>query len=78
MLTIYKALLAPGYFPRKFKEATLTMMPILGKPLTDPNNYRRVSLLEVPRKTYERTANYRVRCHLENSPYSPSQFTGGN
>ena len=50
LLAIYNAMLNTGYFPKKFKEAMITMIPKPGKPLTNPNNYRPVSLLKVPGK----------------------------
>lgn len=75
LLTIYNAMINTGFFPRKFKEATLTMIPKPGKPTTDPKNYRPISLLEVPGKIFERIINLRLRCHLEeNNLYNPSQY----
>ena len=73
--TIYNAMINTGYFPKKFKEATITMIPKPGKPHTDPRNYRPISLLEVPGKIFERIINSRLRTHLEeNNLYNPSQY----
>lgn len=75
LLTIYNAMINTGYFPRKYKEATITMIPKPGKPQTDPRNYRPISLLEVPGKIFERIINSRLRHHLqENNLYNPSQY----
>ena len=75
LLTIYNALVNTGYFPEKFKEATITMIPKPGMPPTDPRNYRPISLLEVPGKIFERIINTRLRHHLqENNLYNPSQY----
>ncbi len=75
LLTIYNAMLSTGYFPKLFKEATITMIHKPGKRDTDPKNYRPISLLEVPGKILERVINLRLRGHLEdNNLYNPYQY----
>ena len=47
---IYSACLATGYLPKIFKEAKIVMVPTAGKSPTQIENYRPISLLEVPAK----------------------------
>ena len=69
VLDIYTKLLnislSMGYFPNVFKHAKIKLIPKPNKPSTDPNNYRPISLLEVPGKLYEKIINTRVRTYLE-------------
>lgn len=62
---IYNAALSTGYFPDKFKSATIKLIPKHGKDPHNPQNYRPISLLEVPGKIFERIINQRLRIHLE-------------
>ncbi|XP_063597039.1 uncharacterized protein LOC134773596 [Penaeus indicus] len=59
--------LATGYFPDKFKHATLTLIPKPGKSTHQVGNYRPISLLEVPGKLLERVITQRLIPHLENN-----------
>ena len=58
VLEIYTKLLnisfSMGYFPLIFKHAKIKLIPKPNKPSIDPNNYRPISLLEVPGKIYEK------------------------
>ena len=72
---LYNAALASGYFPETFKRATVTFIPKKQKQLTDPLNFRPISLLETIGKTFERIINNRLRTHLEdNDLLSHRQF----
>jgi len=64
---IFNAALATGYFPDKFKHATLTLIPKPGKSAHEVGNYRPISLLEVPGKLLERVITQRLIPHLENN-----------
>lgn len=68
---LFNASLAFEYFPPFFKSATVCLIPKPGKGLTDPKNYRPISLLEILGKTFERLVNMRLRTHLETT-YLPS------
>lgn len=64
---IFNASLSAGYFPDKFKTATIKFIPKQGKNIKIPTNYRPISLLEVPGKLFERIINYRIKIHLEDN-----------
>lgn len=67
LINILNASLASGYFPQRFKTALLTLIPKAGKPPNRPENFRPISLLEIPGKIFERILNTRLQSHLENS-----------
>ena len=46
-----------GYFPIIFKNGLIILIPKPGKDPKDPNNYRPITLLEVPGKILERLMN---------------------
>lgn len=72
---IFNATLSAGYFPDKFKTATIKFIPKQGKNIKLPSNYRPISLLEVPGKILERIINYRLKIHLEeNQLHNTLQF----
>lgn len=60
-----------GYFPQKFKEAKIILIPKPNKKGTDPRDYRPISLLEVPGKIYEKILNKRLRHYLESNNMFP-------
>lgn len=61
---IFNASLSLGYFPGKFKEATLKLIPKRGKNPHHTKNFRPIFLLEVPGKIFE-IINHRIRTFLE-------------
>ena len=65
LLEIFNAALSAGYFPSPFNGAVMRMIPKAGKVPTRPENYRPISLLEVPGKTLERVVARQLRHHLE-------------
>ena len=72
---IYNASMSIGYFPDSWKESTIKLIPKTGKDPHDVNNYRPISLLEVPGKIYERIINARLKRHLEiTDAYHDNQF----
>jgi len=73
---LYNASLACGYFPRTFKTANIRLIPKPQKSLTDPSNYRPISLLEGLGKTFERLILYRLRTHLETNNLIPNTQFG--
>ena len=75
LTNIYNNTLSAGYFPDKWKQAILRLIPKEGKSPHTPQNYRPISLLEVPGKILERVVNTRLKIHLENNNmYNPNQF----
>ena len=80
VLDIYTKLLnislSMGYFPTIFKHAKIKLLPKPNKLSTDPNNYRPISLLEVPGKIFEKIINLRVRTHLEINNTLPTSQHG--
>lgn len=72
---LFNASLASGFFPQNFKSATVKFIPKQGKPHTDPQNFRPISLLEVTGKSHEKIINQRPRSHLEDENLlSPKQL----
>ena len=57
--------MATGYFPTDFKLAKVVMIPKQGKNQNRVENYRPISLLEVPGKILERIISVEVTQHLE-------------
>lgn len=64
---IFNTSLASGYFPAKFKTALITLIPKAGKTPNRPENFRPISLLEIPGKLPEKIINKRPLCYLENN-----------
>lgn len=75
LVRIYNATISAGYFPDKWKQATMRLIPKPGKNPQLARNYRPISLLEVPGKILERVINRKLREHLEdNNLYHSNQF----
>ena len=75
LLEIFNAALSAGYFPTAYKGAVMRMIPKAGKVLTRPENYRPISLLEVPGKMLERVITRRLQSHLEETnSLHPAQY----
>ena len=72
---VFSASLSSGYFPHRFKHATMVFIPKSGKTHTNPLNYRPISLLETPGKVYEKLLNERIRDYAEdNNLQDPQQY----
>lgn len=72
---IYNNALSAGYFPDKWKKALVRLIPKPDKSPYIPQNYRPISLLEVPGKFFERIINMRLKTYLEtNNKYNINQF----
>lgn len=65
LASIYNVSLASGYFPKRFKTAVIALIPKAGKPPNKPENFRPISLLEIPGKIFKRIINKRLKAHLE-------------
>lgn len=75
LLDIYNATISAGYYPDKWKQATMRLIPKQGKNQHLACNYRPISLLEVPGKILERIVNRKLREHLEDHDlYHINQF----
>ena len=61
---LYNCALSIGKFPKIFKQANIVMIPKKNPP-THINDFRPISLLEVPGKVLEKIINKRLRPHLE-------------
>ena len=64
MLDIYNASLSAGYFPHKFKNDMVIMIPKDGRSRS-VDNFRPISLLEVHGKLLEKIINNSLMFHLE-------------
>lgn len=72
---IYNASISAGYFPDIWKKSIIKLIPKSGKDPHLPQNYRPISLLEVPGKMLERILNNRLKNHLEyHSKHYHNQF----
>jgi len=75
MNTIFNWALSVGYFPTKFKNAIMVLIPKAGKDPQKVENYRPISLLEIPGKIFEKIINDRVKMHMENNGlFNPNQY----
>ncbi len=73
---LFNISLSMGYFPDIYKHAKLKLIPKPKKQPTDPNNYRPISLLEVPGKLFEKFINKRLQNHLETHNLIPTTQHG--
>ena len=75
MTDLYNASLSTGYFPSRFKSAIAALIPKPNKDLTNPKNYRPISLLETIGKFFEKIINRRLRRYFDdNDLISSKQF----
>ena len=75
IISLYNAIIASKYWPMLFKKSKMVFAPKPGKSLTDPLNYRPISLLEILAKILERIINNRLLFYLEyNNILPPNQF----
>ena len=58
-------MLLTRYFLETLKKGTSYLIPKLGKDITNPSNYRSITLLESIAKSFEKIMNTRLRTHLE-------------
>ena len=72
---IYNWALSMGYFPIKFKNAIMILILKAGKDPKKVENYRPISLLEIPGKIFEKIINNRITMYMENnSIFNDAQF----
>ncbi len=65
MLTnIFNACFSIGYFPAAFKKATIKLIPKENKTPKNPNNYRSISLLDVPGNIFEKLLEGRLNAYI--------------
>ena len=77
MLTkIVNACLRTSHFPTSWKHAVVTAIPKPGKDITNPTNYRPISLLPVMSKILERVVLTRIEGHIEQRNVVPPQQFG--
>ena len=76
LLNIYNSCLDLGYFPNKWKIASVIILPKPNKPNYDsPNCYRPISLLPRFAKILEKFIHTKTSAHLISSPkYNKNQF----
>ena len=74
LVYVYNAALSIGHFPSPWKSARVVMIPKKESASTI-NDYRPISLLEVPGKIFEKLLNQRVAKHMEDGQlYNSFQF----
>ena len=67
--------LSMGYFPDFYKRGLITFLGKQGKTLTDAQNYRPISLLEIPGKIVEKIIQNRLLKFLwDNNLVNPNQY----
>ena len=72
---VYNWALSMGYFPVKFKNAIMILIPKAGKDPKKVENYRPISLLEIPGKIFEKIINNRITIYMENNNiFNEAQF----
>ena len=65
IIMLFNASLSLGYFPEKWKSATIKMIPKSGKDKKEAKNWRPISLLSCLGKLYERVISSRLSSYLE-------------
>ncbi len=73
---IFNDTLSLGYFPDKFKQGIINLIPKANKSLMEPINYRPITLLEVPGKILERIINKKVKFFIQSQDILPSSQHG--
>lgn len=73
---IFNACLALGYFPVGWKHANVIAIPKANKDITNPGNYRPISLLSSLSKILERLILARMNRHLESEEIIPHEQFG--
>lgn len=73
---IFSACLRLCYFPKNWKHALITAIPKPGKDITNPVNYRPISLLPTMSKLLERIILVRLEQHLQTAQIIPDQQFG--
>ena len=66
MTDLFNGCLRQAYFLKKWRKATVIVIPKQGKDASRPDNLRPISLLSATSKVYERLVQRRVREHLIN------------
>lgn len=67
--------LSMGYFPAKYKQGLVILIPKPGKSPKHPANYRPITLLEVPGKIFEKIITTRFNNYLEtNGKLNDNQY----
>ena len=75
MTDLFNACFRLAYFPKKWRKATVIVIPKQGKDATRSDNLRPISLLSATSKVFERLVQRRVREHLTNfDVLVPEQF----
>ena len=65
LASLFNSIVHLGYFPSIWKSGHIVMLHKPGKPKTDPNNYRPITLNSCICKTLERIINGRLNNYLE-------------
>ena len=65
LASLFNSIVRLGYFPSIWKSGHIVMLHKPGKPKTDPNNYRPITLNSCICKTLERIINCRLNNYLE-------------
>ena len=74
--SLFNVSLTLGYFPSKWKSATIKMIPKSGKDKQEAKNWRPISLLSCLGKLYERTVTARLSSYLEKNKLLSSSQSG--
>lgn len=69
LLHIFNSSLSAGYFPVKYKHANMIFIPKSGSNITDINNRRPISLLNIDGKLLDRILNDRLYNYLDQNNY---------
>lgn len=76
LVKVFNACLALGYFPAGWKHANVIAIPKANKDITNPGNYRPISLLSSLSKVLERVILARLNRHLETEEVVPAEQFG--
>lgn len=73
---LFNAIIRMEYFPKKWKQAQLIVIPKPGKPLNQLNSYRPISLLPILSKVFEKIFLKRLRSSINEDTVLPNHQFG--